>query len=49
MGKLLDNGELLPIEWANEDIMGPIDNRLVEEIYVKCQRGMTFSRDSSAE
>ncbi len=45
MGKLLDNGELLPIEWVNEDIMGPIDNRLVEEIYAKCQRRMTFGRE----
>lgn len=46
MGKLLNNGHLLPIEFVNNDVMEPIKNRLLQEIYAKCQRRLTFTNDS---
>jgi hypothetical protein len=49
IGKLLYNGDLLPIEFVNEDIMKPINNRLAQEIYAECQRRMKFGRNLDAE
>ncbi len=49
MGKLLDNGSVLPVDFVNDDVMEPIKNRLVQEIYAKCQRKMTWTNDSDSE
>ena len=49
MGKLLDNGNLLPIDFVNDDFMEPIQNRLIQEIYAQCQRKMTWIDNSDSE
>lgn len=49
IGKLLDNGNLLPIEFDNDDVMEAIENRLLQEIYAKCQRRLIFTNDSDSE
>ena len=49
MGELLDSGDLLPIQWVNKDLMESVDNRLVGEIYARCQRHMGFTRNLNGE
>ena len=49
MGKLLDNGSVLPVEFVDDNVMEPIQNRLIQEVYTKCQRKITWMDESDSE